>query len=77
MPRPMPCPRAKAACHPARATVQELERQLKINEDVLRCLTVKVDQFEQSNSNKARHARDGERKPEGEAAAGLRLNQRR
>ncbi|HEX4079322.1 MAG TPA: 30S ribosomal protein S6 [Rhizomicrobium sp.] len=51
---------------PARA-VQELERQLKINEDVLRCLTVKVDQFEQSNSNKARREREaGERKPEGE-----------
>src|ERR1700685_4024961 len=33
--------------------VQELERQLKINEDVLRCLTVKVEQFEQS-SNKNR-----------------------
>jgi small subunit ribosomal protein S6 len=51
---------------PAKA-VQELERQLKINEDVLRCLTVKVDQFEQSNSNKARREREaGERKPEGE-----------
>ena len=37
---------------PAKA-VQELERQLKINEDVLRYITVKVDQFEQSNSNKA------------------------
>ena len=51
---------------PARA-VQELERQLKINDDVLRCLTVKVEQFEQSSSNKARRERDGgERKPEGE-----------
>jgi small subunit ribosomal protein S6 len=58
---------------PAKA-VQELERQLKINEDVLRCLTVKVEQFEQSNSNKARREREGgdrereggERKPEGE-----------
>ena len=51
---------------PAKA-VQELERQLKINEDVLRCLTVKVDQFEQSNSNKARREREGtDRKPEGE-----------
>ncbi|HEY3637628.1 MAG TPA: 30S ribosomal protein S6 [Rhizomicrobium sp.] len=53
---------------PANA-VQELERQLKINEDVLRSLTVKVEQFEQS-SNKARRERDGERdgerKPEGE-----------
>lgn len=49
---------------PARA-VQELERQLKINEDVLRFLTVKVDQFEQSSSNKSR--RDAERKPEAQA----------
>src|SRR5579862_1826973 len=51
---------------PAKA-VQELERQIRINEDVLRFITVKVEQFEQSNSNKAR--RDAERKPEGEAAA--------
>ena len=51
---------------PANAVV-ELERQLKINEDVLRFITVKVDQFEQSNSNKRRE-RDGEtKKPEGEA----------
>src|ERR1700733_14714567 len=61
---------------PAKA-VQELERQLKINEDVLRCLTVKVEQFEQSNSNKARREREGgERKPEAEiqeAAQGARL----
>jgi small subunit ribosomal protein S6 len=33
--------------------VAELERQLKINEDVLRYITVKVDQFDVS-SNKAR-----------------------
>src|SRR5207237_1555021 len=38
---------------PAKA-VQELERQLKINEDVLPSLTVKLDQFEQSSSNKPR-----------------------
>ena len=51
---------------PAKA-VQELERQLKINDDVLRSLTVKVEQFEQSNSNKARREREGgERKPETE-----------
>ena len=37
---------------PAKA-VMELERQLKINEDVLRFLTVKVEAFEVS-SNKAR-----------------------
>src|ERR1700678_255335 len=51
---------------PAKA-VQELERQLKINEDVLRFITVKVDQFEQSSSNKRRE-RDGDKKPEGEGA---------
>jgi small subunit ribosomal protein S6 len=50
---------------PAKA-VQELERQLKINEDVLRYLTVKVDQFEQSSSNKTR--RDAERKPDAQPA---------
>src|SRR5436305_12527493 len=50
---------------PAKA-VQELERQLKINEDVLRSLTVKVDQFEQSSSNKRREREGGERKPEAE-----------
>jgi small subunit ribosomal protein S6 len=38
---------------PAKAVV-ELERQLKINEDVLRFLTVRVDQFEQSNSSRKR-----------------------
>ncbi len=48
---------------PSKAVV-ELERQLKINEDVLRYLTVKVDQFDVS-SNKNR--RDPEAKPEGEA----------
>ena len=42
------------------AAVIELERQLKINEDVLRYITVKVDQFDTS-SNKNR--RDD--KPEG------------
>src|SRR3954464_7268501 len=47
---------------PAGAVI-ELERQLKINEDVLRYITVKVDQFDVS-SNKNR--RD-EAKPEGEA----------
>ncbi len=38
---------------PAKA-VFELERQLKINEDVLRYITVKVDSFE-SSSNKSHH----------------------
>ena len=33
-------------------------------------ITVKVDQFEQSNSNKARRERDGDKKPEGEDLAG-------
>lgn len=46
--------------------IHELERQLKINEDVLRSLTVKVDQFEQSSSNKRREREGGDRKPEAE-----------
>ena len=45
---------------PANAVV-ELERQLKINEDVLRFITVKVDAFEQSNSSRKREREDGER----------------
>ena len=49
---------------PAVAVI-ELERQLKNNEDVLRYITVKVDQFDVS-SNKTR--RDD--KPEGEKAVG-------
>ena len=47
---------------PAQA-VHELERQLRINEDVLRYITVKVDQFEQSSRSR-RDDREG--KPEGE-----------
>jgi small subunit ribosomal protein S6 len=50
---------------PSKAIV-ELERQLKINEDVLRYLTVKVEQFEQS-SNKNRRE-DRPEKTEGENA---------
>ena len=34
--------------------VIELERQLKINEDVLRYITVRVEAFEQSNSSRKR-----------------------
>jgi small subunit ribosomal protein S6 len=37
--------------------VKELERQLKINEDVLRFMSVKVDKFEQS-SNKNKRERE-------------------
>jgi small subunit ribosomal protein S6 len=48
---------------PAKA-VHELERQIRINEDVLRYITVKVDQFEVSSSKSAR--REAERKAEGE-----------
>ena len=47
---------------PANA-VHELERQLKINEDVLRYLTVKVDQFDISASKSRRD--DRAEKPEG------------
>jgi small subunit ribosomal protein S6 len=50
---------------PSKAVI-ELERQLKINEDVLRYLTVKVDQFDVS-SNKNRRD-DRAEKPEGETA---------
>ena len=38
--------------------VKELERQLKINEDVLRCMSVKVDKFEQSSSKHTRERED-------------------
>src|SRR5712671_3780804 len=47
--------------------VQELERQLKINEDVLRFMTVKVDQFDVSSNKNKREREDGDRKPEGAA----------
>src|SRR6201999_3103447 len=50
---------------PSKAIV-ELERQNKINEDVLRYITVKVDGFEQSSNKSRRDDRDG--KPEGAAA---------
>ncbi len=49
---------------PANA-IQELERQSKINEDVLRYISVKVDAFEQSNSSKRRERED--KKAEGES----------
>jgi small subunit ribosomal protein S6 len=52
---------------PAKAVI-ELERQLKINEDVLRFLTVKVEAFEQSASKTRREDRD-EAKPETAATA--------
>jgi small subunit ribosomal protein S6 len=50
---------------PSKAVV-ELERQLKINEDVLRYITVSVDAFEISSSKARRDDRpEGERKAEG------------
>ena len=48
---------------PANA-ISELERQLKINEDVLRYMSVRVEAFEQSNSSKKR-----ERERDADAAA--------
>jgi small subunit ribosomal protein S6 len=42
--------------------VNELERQLKINEDVLRYITVKVDAFDTSSSKR----NQSDNKPEGE-----------
>ena len=61
---------------PSKAVV-ELERQLKINEDVLRFMSVRVNAFEQSNSsrkrereeNRDRKPRDGETETETEGAA--------
>jgi small subunit ribosomal protein S6 len=57
---------------PANAIV-ELERQLKINEDVLRFLTVRVEAFEQSNSSRKREREAGreegrERRPRDEGS---------
>jgi small subunit ribosomal protein S6 len=52
---------------PANA-IFELERQLKINEDVLRFLTVRVDAFEQSNSSRKRERDDARPRREGEPA---------
>jgi small subunit ribosomal protein S6 len=52
---------------PAGAVI-ELERQLKINEDVLRYITVKVDQFDVSSSKNRRDEKPEGAKPEGEAA---------
>jgi small subunit ribosomal protein S6 len=49
---------------PAKA-IFELERQLKINEDVLRFLTVRVEAFEQSNSSRKRERDErGPRRPD-------------
>jgi small subunit ribosomal protein S6 len=39
--------------------IQELERQLKINEDVLRHMSVKVDKFEQSSNKNKREREEG------------------
>jgi len=55
---------------PAKAVI-ELERQLKINEDVLRFLTVKVEAFEQSASKTRREDRGETTKPEGEVTAAV------
>jgi small subunit ribosomal protein S6 len=51
---------------PAKA-ISELERQLKINEDVLRFLTVRVEAFEQSNSSRKREREAGAGGRDGEA----------
>jgi small subunit ribosomal protein S6 len=47
--------------------IQELERQLRINEDVLRYMSVKVDRFEQSSNKNKREREDN--KTEGAAPA--------
>ena len=51
---------------PSNAVV-ELERQLKINEDVLRYITVKVDQFDVSSNKNRRDDKPEGAKPEAEA----------
>ena len=51
---------------PSKAVV-ELERQLRINEDVLRFLTVKVEAFEVSSSKARRDDAAAPAKPEGVA----------
>ena len=51
---------------PSKAVV-ELERQLKINEDVLRYITVKVDQFDVSSNKNRRDDRPKAAKAEGVA----------
>ena len=48
---------------PATAVI-ELERQLKINEDVLRYITVKVDQFDVSSNKNRRDDKPEGAKPE-------------
>jgi len=48
---------------PSKAVI-ELERQLKINEDVLRYLTVKVDQFDVSSNKNRRDDKPEGAKPE-------------
>jgi small subunit ribosomal protein S6 len=48
---------------PSKAVI-ELERQLKINEDVLRYITVKVDQFDVSASKARRDDKPESAKPE-------------
>src|SRR5262245_20965792 len=54
---------------PANA-IFELERQLKINEDVLRFLTVRVEAFEQSNAIRKRERDEaGPRREGGEAVS--------
>jgi small subunit ribosomal protein S6 len=48
---------------PSKAVI-ELERQLKINEDVLRYITVKVDQFDVSSNKNRRDDKPEGAKPE-------------
>lgn len=58
------------------SAVVELERQLKINEDVLRYLTVKVDKFEQSSTKTRRERENGrdEKRTEGAEPAIVETN---
>ncbi len=53
---------------PANA-IFELERQLKINEDVLRFMSVRVKAFEQSNSSRKREREEGDKRRAKDAPA--------
>ena len=52
------------------AAVTEMERQMSINEDVLRVLTIRVDQHEEGQSAMLRKREDGDRDDRGDRRGG-------
>ena len=52
------------------AAVTEMERQMSINEDVLRVLTIRVDQHEEGQSAMLRKREDGDRDERGDRRGG-------